>query len=112
MEIDSTRIDDPVLAQEVADFTRDSYGRARAKLFMGRPELSEAQMDDVTWIGSQYYWRPAFGMIHVRGRAGGLINGLRQACRSISLDAALDCLPDQADIRSSSDGYSRRPPRY
>lgn len=55
MEIDSTRIDDPVLAQEVADFTRDCYGPSRAKLFMSRPELSDAQMDDVTWIGSAYF---------------------------------------------------------
>jgi hypothetical protein len=37
MEIDATRIDDPVLAQEVADFSRDCYGPARAKLFMQRP---------------------------------------------------------------------------
>ncbi|OWB24273.1 conjugal transfer protein TraG N-terminal domain-containing protein [Xanthomonas oryzae pv. oryzicola] len=55
MEIDSTRINDPVLAQEVADFTHDCYGPARAKLFMGRPALSEAQMNDVTWIGSAYF---------------------------------------------------------
>jgi len=55
MEIDSTRIDDPVLAQEVADFTHDCYGPARAKLFMGRPELSEAQRYDVTWIGSRFF---------------------------------------------------------
>lgn len=39
----------------MADFTRDCYGPARAKLFMGRPELSDAQMDDVTWIGSAYF---------------------------------------------------------
>lgn len=55
MEINSTRIDDPVLAQEVADFTRDCYGPARAKLFMGRPTLSEEEMNDVTWIGSSYF---------------------------------------------------------
>ena len=36
------RIDDPVLAQEVADFSRDCYGPARAKLFMQRPNLDEA----------------------------------------------------------------------
>jgi hypothetical protein len=41
MEIDATRIDDPVLAQEVADFSRDCYGPARAKLFMQRPKLDE-----------------------------------------------------------------------
>ena len=55
MEINATRIDDPVLAQEVADFTHDCYGPARAKLFMNRPNLDEAQMHDVTWIGSRVY---------------------------------------------------------
>jgi len=55
MDIDSTRIDDPVLAQEIADFTHDCYGPARAKLFMNRPTLSEEQMNDVTWIGSSYF---------------------------------------------------------
>ena len=38
MEINATRIADPVLAQEVADFTHSCYGPARAKLFMSRPE--------------------------------------------------------------------------
>lgn len=55
MELDSTRIDDPVLAQEVSDFTHDCYGPARAKLFMGRPELNDEQMNDVTWIGSHFF---------------------------------------------------------
>nr|WP_315540037.1 conjugal transfer protein TraG N-terminal domain-containing protein [uncultured Comamonas sp.] len=55
MEIDATRIDDPVLAQEVADFSRDCYGPARAKLFMQRPQLDEHQMHDVTWIGSRFF---------------------------------------------------------
>lgn len=55
MEIDATRIDDPVLAQEVADFTHDCYGPARAKLFMQRPQLDEEQMHDVTWIGSRFF---------------------------------------------------------
>ncbi|MEI7181976.1 conjugal transfer protein TraG N-terminal domain-containing protein [Pectobacterium carotovorum] len=55
MEINATRIDDPVLAQEVADFTHDCYGPARAKLFISRPDLDQAQMHDVTWIGSAYF---------------------------------------------------------
>jgi hypothetical protein len=55
MEVDATRIDDPVLAQEVADFVQDCYGPARAKLFMNRPNLSEEQRNDVTWIGSRYF---------------------------------------------------------
>jgi hypothetical protein len=55
MEINSTRITDPVLAQEVADFTRDCYGPARARMFMTRPVLSDEQMNDVTWIGSRFF---------------------------------------------------------
>lgn len=55
MDIDSTRINDPVLTQEVADFTHDCYGPARAKLFMGRPTLGAEQMDDVNWIGSNTF---------------------------------------------------------
>src|SRR3546814_12595679 len=51
----ATRTDDPVLAQEVADFTHDCYGPSRAKLFMNRPTLTEEQMNDVTWIGSSYF---------------------------------------------------------
>ena len=55
IDIDSTRINDPVNAQEVADFTQDCYGPARAKLFDNRPTLSDQQMNDVTWIGSNYF---------------------------------------------------------
>ncbi|MDH4564494.1 MULTISPECIES: conjugal transfer protein TraG N-terminal domain-containing protein [unclassified Pseudomonas] len=55
MEVDASRLDDPVLAQEVADFTHDCYGPARAKLFMSRPNLSEEQMYDVTWIGARFF---------------------------------------------------------
>jgi hypothetical protein len=55
MDVDATRINDPVLAQEVADFTHDCYGPSRAKLFMNRPTLADAQMNEVTWIGSNYF---------------------------------------------------------
>lgn len=55
MAIDGSRIDDPLLAQEVADFTRDCYARARARLFMDRPQLNDEQMNDVSWIGSRYF---------------------------------------------------------
>lgn len=55
MEVDATHISDPVLAQEVADFTHDCYGPSRAKLFMSRPNLDETQLYDVTWIGSHYF---------------------------------------------------------
>lgn len=39
------------------------------------------------------YWSPTFGMIHLRGRTGGLIDGLHQACRSIAANAAA-CIGD------------------
>lgn len=55
MDIDAARIDDPLLAQEVADFSNDCYGPARAKLFMNRPTLSDEQMDDINWIGSKHF---------------------------------------------------------
>lgn len=55
MDIDATRIDDPLLAQDVSDFSRDCYGAARARLFMRRPSLSDEQMHDVSWIGSNYF---------------------------------------------------------
>ena len=55
MDIDNSRINDPVLAQEIADFTHDCYGPARAKLFMSRPDLTANMMNDVTWIGSHYF---------------------------------------------------------
>jgi len=55
MEINQTRINDPVLAQEVADFTNDCYGPSRAKLFMSRPDLDKKTMNDVAWIGSRFF---------------------------------------------------------
>lgn len=55
MEISTTRIHDPLLAQEVAEFTNDCYAYSRAKLFMKRPKLDEKLMNDVTWIGSSYF---------------------------------------------------------
>jgi hypothetical protein len=54
-EINATRIDDPLLSQEIADFGRDCYGPARARLFASRPTLSEDELNDVTWIGSSYF---------------------------------------------------------
>lgn len=55
MEVNTTRINNPLLSQEVADFTNDCYGRARAKLFMTQPTLSDDQLNDVSWIGSHFF---------------------------------------------------------
>ncbi|GFZ63448.1 hypothetical protein PSE10A_59590 [Pseudomonas amygdali pv. eriobotryae] len=55
MDVNRARINDPLLAQEVADFTNDCYARARAKLFMTQPTLSKDQLNDVNWIGSRFF---------------------------------------------------------
>ncbi|KPX29900.1 MULTISPECIES: conjugal transfer protein TraG N-terminal domain-containing protein [Pseudomonas syringae group] len=55
MDVNKARINDPLLAQEVADFTNDCYARARAKLFMTQPTLSNDQLNDVNWIGSHFF---------------------------------------------------------
>ena len=55
MEVDETRIADQVLLQEVADFTRDCYGRSRARLFTRQPALSREDDHAVSWIGSAYF---------------------------------------------------------
>ena len=55
MQVNNTRLHDPVLAQEVADFTNDCYGYSRAKLFMNRPNLNDELTNDINWIGSQYF---------------------------------------------------------
>lgn len=55
MQVNNTRLHDPVLAQEVADFTNDCYGYARAKLFMNRPTLTDELTNDINWIGSKYF---------------------------------------------------------
>lgn len=55
MDVNSARINDPLLAQEVADFTNDCYANARAKLFMTQPQLSTEQLNDVNWIGSHFF---------------------------------------------------------
>ncbi|ELN3924892.1 conjugal transfer protein TraG N-terminal domain-containing protein [Pseudomonas aeruginosa] len=59
MEVDNTRINNPLLAQEVADFSRDCYGPSRARLFMRQPDLGSVAennkaLQDLSWIGSRY----------------------------------------------------------
>lgn len=55
MEVSTTRIKNPLLAQEVADFTNDCYAYSRARLFMKRPPLDAKLMNDINWIGSSYF---------------------------------------------------------
>ncbi|WP_416769572.1 conjugal transfer protein TraG N-terminal domain-containing protein [Pseudomonas sp. RHF3.3-3] len=55
MEVNNTRLKNPLLAQEVADFVDNCYGYSRAKLFMKQPTLTEEQTNDTNWIGSRYF---------------------------------------------------------
>ncbi|NMZ34016.1 conjugal transfer protein TraG N-terminal domain-containing protein [Pseudomonas proteolytica] len=55
MQVNNSRLHDPMLAQEVADFTNDCYGYSRAKLFMNRPNLDDELTNDINWIGSRYF---------------------------------------------------------
>ncbi|TVT81975.1 conjugal transfer protein TraG N-terminal domain-containing protein [Pseudomonas sp. H3(2019)] len=60
MDVDNARISNPLLAQEVADFTHDCYGPSRARLFMRQPELGSAAsksetLQDLSWIGSHFF---------------------------------------------------------
>lgn len=66
MDLDAERIDNPLLAQEVADFTRDCFGYSRARLFMRQPDLGAVTagqelskhykaLQDLNWIGSRYF---------------------------------------------------------
>lgn len=54
MEVDASRIEDPILLQEVYEFTNDCYGIARSRLFLNKPNLSDDDAYDVKWIGSEY----------------------------------------------------------
>lgn len=59
MDIDDTRIKNPLLAQEIADFTHDCYGPSRARLFMRKPDLGDVttnngMLRDLHWIGSRF----------------------------------------------------------
>ncbi|OLU25516.1 hypothetical protein BVH03_17865 [Pseudomonas sp. PA15(2017)] len=53
--IDEMRLEDPYLRQEVGDFVRDCYASAKVILFDERPSLTQEQVVDVGWIGSNYF---------------------------------------------------------
>jgi hypothetical protein len=60
MDVDDARINNPLLAQEIADFTHDCYGPSRARVFMRQPELGGAGEHnsvqvDLNWIGSHFF---------------------------------------------------------
>ncbi|MDF5807277.1 conjugal transfer protein TraG N-terminal domain-containing protein [Pseudomonas aeruginosa] len=52
-------MNNPLLAQEIADFSRDRYGPSRARLFVRQPDLGSVAEDnkalqDLNWIGSRF----------------------------------------------------------
>jgi len=60
MDVDDARINNPLLAQEIADFTHDCYGPSRARVFMRQPELGGSAHNnhmyyDLNWIGSHFF---------------------------------------------------------
>lgn len=60
MDVNNARINNPLLAQEVADFTRDCYGSSRARLFMRQPDVKDQNnnngvLSDLSWIGSNFF---------------------------------------------------------
>lgn len=60
MEVNAAKINNPLLAQEVADFTHDCYGPSRARMFMRQPDLGSAadsskSLQDLNWIGSKFF---------------------------------------------------------
>ncbi|KAI3487367.1 hypothetical protein L1887_48743 [Cichorium endivia] len=59
MEVNNTKINNPLLAQEIGDFTHDCYGPSRARLFMRQPDMGTKANDpqflqDLSWIGSHF----------------------------------------------------------
>ena len=59
MDVNNTKINNPLLAQEIGDFTHDCYGPSRARLFMRQPDVGTKANDpqflqDLSWIGSHF----------------------------------------------------------
>src|SRR3546814_16645512 len=55
MDVDATRIDDPVLPQEVADLTYDCYGPSRTKPLLNLPPPYYEHTTDVLLNGTSYF---------------------------------------------------------
>lgn len=55
MKVDTARVSDPILRNEVADFVRDCYAGAKVTLFARRTKLTKEQIKEVGWIGSKYF---------------------------------------------------------
>jgi hypothetical protein len=55
VKLDATRINDPQLVTALHEFSQDCYGAARATLMEKKPELSDDQVGDTGWVGSNYF---------------------------------------------------------
>ncbi len=54
-EVQHTRIKDPVFAQELEDFVQECYSPSLARVKARGGELSEQQVEDIGWPGSDYF---------------------------------------------------------
>ncbi|WP_432413660.1 conjugal transfer protein TraG N-terminal domain-containing protein [Pantoea allii] len=54
-DVQNTKLRDPVVLQEVQDFANQCYSRAYFKLKNSNSHLSDATINSVGWIGSDYF---------------------------------------------------------
>ena len=54
-DVQNTKLRDPVLLQEVQDFANQCYSRAYFRLKNSNSQLSDATINSVGWIGSDYF---------------------------------------------------------
>lgn len=54
-DVQNTKLRDPVLLQEVQDFADQCYSRAYFRLKNSNSQLSDATINSVGWIGSDYF---------------------------------------------------------
>ncbi|MDC7865042.1 conjugal transfer protein TraG [Pantoea ananatis] len=54
-DVQNTKLRDPVVLQEVQDFANQCYSRAYFKLKNSNSQLSDATINSVGWIGSDYF---------------------------------------------------------
>lgn len=59
MTVDSTRLTDPYLRNEVGDFVRDCYAKAKVTLYQNKPNLTEEELKELNWIGNDFFLKNA-----------------------------------------------------
>lgn len=54
-EVQHTRLNDPIIRQEVQEFATQCYAKSYYRLKYSNPKLTAATIDSVSWIGSDYF---------------------------------------------------------